>query len=68
MANSAKIYVDKGVLKIELPLQEPTASASGKTFVVATTHGNKATDVQIKGPDGTMKALIVGVNAYISAR
>lgn len=47
-------------LVIELDLQEPTASASGKTLVVATTRGNQKTDVQIDG-----KPVTIGVNAYI---
>ena len=39
---------------------KPTPSASGKTLVVATSHGNQQTTVTIDG-----KLLIVGVNAYI---
>jgi hypothetical protein len=39
---------------------KPTPSASGKTLVVATSHGNQQTTVTIDG-----KPLIVGVNAYI---
>jgi hypothetical protein len=48
---------------IILELQEPTPSSSGKTLVVATTHGNVPTDIQIDG-----KPLIVGANAYIRAK
>jgi hypothetical protein len=50
-------------LTLVLDLQEPTPSASGKTLVVATTHGNVPTDVQVDG-----KPLTVGVNAYIRAK
>jgi hypothetical protein len=39
---------------------KPTPSASGKTLVVASSHGNQQTTVTIDG-----KPLIVGVNAYI---
>ncbi len=39
---------------------KPTPSASGKTLVVASSHGNQQTTVTIDG-----KFLIVGVNAYI---
>jgi hypothetical protein len=39
---------------------KPTPSASGKTLVVASSHGNQQTTVTIDG-----KLLIVGVNAYI---
>jgi len=48
---------------ITVDLQEPTPSASGKTLVVATTHGNQPSGVNVNG-----KALIVGVNAYLRAK
>ena len=47
-------------LVITIELQKPTLSASGKTKVVASTHGNKETDVVIEG-----KRVTIGVNAYI---
>lgn len=47
-------------LTLVLDLEEPTPSASGKTLVVASTHGNKQLDIQING-----KPVTVGVNAYI---
>jgi hypothetical protein len=48
-------------LVIRVPLNPtPTRSSSGKTLVVASTHGNKQTDLEIDG-----KPVIVGVNAYI---
>ena len=50
-----------GKLVITLDVAKtPIASKSGKTLVVATTHGNQPTSVVIDG-----KALIVGVNAYM---
>ena len=42
--------------------KKPAPSASGKTLVVASSHGNQATGVLIDG-----KPLIVGVNAYVRA-
>jgi len=39
---------------------KPKPSASGKTLVVASSHGNQQTAVMIDG-----KPVIVGVNAYI---
>jgi len=54
----AKIEGNKLVLT--LLLQSPSPSASGKTLVVASSHGNKATDAVVDG-----KPVIVGVNAYI---
>ena len=53
-----KIENDKLVITIEL--QKSTPSASGKTLVVATTHGNVVTDCIIDG-----KPVVVGLNAYI---
>ena len=49
MLKEATIDEDAKTLTIVLDLQEPTPSASGKTLVVATTHGNVPTDVQING-------------------
>ena len=60
MLREAKIDEKSKTLTLVLDLQEPTPSASGKTLVVATTHGNQPTDVQING-----QPVIVGVNAYI---
>jgi len=50
-----------GKLIIEIELQTPPApSASGKTLVVASTHGNQATSLMIEG-----QPVVIGVNAYI---
>lgn len=48
-------------LVITIDMQEPTPSASGKTLVVASTHGNVASQVLVKS-----KPVIIGLNAYIS--
>ena len=63
MLREAKIDEAAKMLTLVLELQEPTPPASGKTLVVATTHGNVPTDVQVNG-----KPVIVGVNAYIRAK
>lgn len=48
-------------LVIRVPLNaKPVPSSTGKTLVVASTHGNKQTEVEIDG-----KPVFVGVNAYI---
>jgi len=48
-------------LVIRVPLNaKPTPSSTGKTLVVASSRGNKQTEVEIQG-----KPVIVGVNAYI---
>ena len=63
MLREVKIDEEAKTLTLVLDLQEPTPSASGKTLVVATTHGNQPTDVTVNG-----KPVIVGVNAYIYNR
>ena len=63
MLREAKIDEEARTLTLVLDLQEPTPSASGKTLVVATTHGNQPTDATVNG-----KPVIVGVNAYIRTR
>lgn len=63
MLRSAKIDEAAKTLTLVLDLQKPTPSATGKTLVVATTHGNQPTDVMIDG-----QPLIVGVNAYVRNR
>lgn len=47
-------------LIIEIDLEAPKPSSSGKTFVVASTHGNVSTGLELHGD--TVK---VGINAYI---
>lgn len=54
------VKIENGKLIISIEIQEPTPSASGKTLVVATTHGNMTTDVEIDG-----KKVTIGLNAYI---
>lgn len=54
--------IENGRLTISLPVQVATRSASGKTLIVASTHGSLKTDLKIDG-----KPLIVGVNAYVKA-
>ena len=63
MLKEMKIDEEAKTLTIVLDLQEPTPSASGKTLVVATTHGNVPTEVEVNG-----KPVTVGVNAYIRAK
>lgn len=52
---------DGDVLVLRIPLKKtPERSTSGKTLVVASSHGNQVTDVEVQG-----KKVVVGVNAYI---
>ena len=48
------------VLKIELSFEKPQPSKSGKTMLVASTHGVKTTDVQCDG-----RSVVVVANAFI---
>ena len=57
-----KVTVKGTTMVIEIEMQQPTPSASGKTLVVASTHGNQKAGVQING-----KEVTVGINAYIKA-
>lgn len=60
MAITATIKGKK--LIVEADLEDARPSASGKTLVVASTHGNQPTSAVVNG-----KPLIVGLNAYIRA-
>jgi hypothetical protein len=56
---TARIVGNK--LVIEIPINAvPVPSSSGKTLVIASTHGNKVTDAQVNG-----KNVVLGLNAYI---
>lgn len=55
--------IENGILIVRMPLQQPTPSASGKTLVVASSHGNIQTPCIIAGRNVT-----IGFNAYISAK
>lgn len=46
-------------LTIVMSLDEPKASQSGKTVVIASTHGNAAAGCEYDG-----KPITIGVNAY----
>ena len=56
---TAKIVGTKLVIEILLN-PTPVPSSSGKTLVIASTHGNKTTEAQLNG-----KNVVVGLNAYI---
>jgi hypothetical protein len=58
-----KVTIEKGELVIRIPMQEPTPSSSGKTLVVASSHGNQVTAAVANG-----KPIYVGVNAYVKAQ
>jgi len=58
-----QVTIKNNVLTLEIPMQRPAPSASGKTLVVASSRGNQVTTASVDG-----KPITVGFNAYISAR
>ncbi|MDP8305862.1 MAG: hypothetical protein RAO75_05050 [Candidatus Chlorobium antarcticum] len=58
-----KVEIRDGKLCIEIDLETPTPSSSGKTLVVASSRGNAVTDVLVDG-----KPVTIGLNAYISKK
>ncbi len=55
-----KVEIKDNKLYIEIDLEKPTPSSSGKTLVVASTRGNTVTTAQVDG-----KPITIGLNAYI---
>lgn len=57
-----KASIKGNILTIEIEIQTPSPSASGKTLVCASSRGNTSfPDVLIQG-----KPLTIGLNAYIT--
>jgi hypothetical protein len=55
------VEIKNGSLIITMPInKKPKESSSGKTLIVASSGGNKETEVKVEG-----KPLFVGVNAYV---
>jgi hypothetical protein len=61
MAVSVKL--EKNILKIEVPLEKPRPSKSGKTQVVGSSHGLITTDVKYQGMH-----VVLSLNALIYPR
>ena len=55
-----KAEIKNGKLYIEIEMQAPALSASGMTYVVASSRGNTPTTATVDG-----QPVIVGLNAYI---
>ena len=55
-----KATIKDNTLYLEIPLNAPRPSASGKTLVVATSGGNVTTAATVNG-----RPVVVGLNAYI---
>jgi hypothetical protein len=58
MAMNVEIKGNK--LCIEIDLEAPTPSSSGKTLVVASSRGNTVSTAEVDG-----KPITIGLNAYI---
>lgn len=58
-----KVTIEGNELVIRIPAEKnPSLSKTGKTKIVASSHGNQKTGVQVNGQE-----VIVGLNAYIYA-
>jgi hypothetical protein len=55
-----KVEIENNKLFIEIDLEKPTPSSSGKSLVVASTHGNIVTTAKVDD-----KPITLGLNAYI---
>lgn len=56
-----KVEVKNGKLVIEIDMQNPHPSKSGKTLIVASTNGIQPTTAQVNG-----KVVKLGLNAFIA--
>lgn len=55
-----KCAIEGDELVVRIPLNKPPQrSATGKTMVVASSHGNQPTECQVDG-----QTVVVGMNAY----
>ena len=60
MSTEVSATIEGHEMVIRIPLNEPPQrSATGKTMVVASSHGNQQTKAKVDG-----HTVIVGVNAY----
>ena len=60
--SDVKVTIDekKKVMVVEIPLQEPTASASGKSLTIASTRGGQKLATTFNG-----KPITLNLTAYI---
>jgi hypothetical protein len=58
---STKVRLNGKILTIELRLQAPTVSTSGKSLVVATTRGQINTGIEYEGEE-----IVLVANAFIN--
>lgn len=58
-----KARIMNNTLYIEIPLQTPTPSKTGKTLIVASTGGFAVTTAEVDG-----KQVSINLNAFVSAK
>lgn len=56
-----KVEIKDGQLVITLPMENPTPSSTGKSLIVASSHGAVKTDSQVNG-----KSVKINVTAFIA--
>jgi len=54
------VEIDEKILVIRLSLQKPMRSSTGKTLVIASTHGTVPTEARHEG-----KQVSINVNAFV---
>ena len=59
-----KATINNNVLTIEIPLNTPTLSKTGKTLIVASSGGNVTTSAIVEH-NGKSCPIVIGLNAYI---
>jgi hypothetical protein len=59
-----KATIKNNVPTIEVPLNSPTLSKSGKTYIVASSGGNVTTSATVEHA-GKQCPIVIGLNAYI---
>ena len=63
-SSEMRVSIANGRIIIDAPMEKtPTLSQSGKTLVVCSSHGNKATGVNYEG-----FPLVIGLNVYYKHR
>ena len=55
-----KAKIENNTLYVEIPLETPHRSASGKTLVIASSRGCKRTDATLEG-----QSVFIGFNAFV---
>lgn len=61
-----KATIKNNILTLEIPLNKPTPSKTGKTLIVASSGGNVTTSATVEH-NGKACPITIGLNAYIKA-